>query len=601
MVVIGGGDDVKSALRTWWLPLLATCSALAAKPDGGSSAEALVGLWGFEQLIGPLVAGELTVDARGSEWRARIAGYDVGLKRQGERLEFALPASAGELRARLTADGKAIIGQWIQPANAVYNNRYASPVVLAKVTPKAWRGQVVPLAERISFYVSIQRAADGSLTASIRNPEFNWFRRRTYSVKLENGAVVFTQDQQQIRGSYDEQSGVLTLPLLGGSPPIQLTKRTEEEAIGFYPRVPPSPYVYQPPLSAEDGWPIASLHEVGLDAKPIAELMEKILGANLDEDPIPMHSLLIARHGKLVFEEYFRGYSRERPHDMRSAGKTWATVLVGAARQRGAKIGPPTAVYSLFARYKPFAHWDERKGKLTLRDLMTMTSGLACDDNDSNSPGEENRMQSQTEQPDWYKYTLDLPMAGEPGGNRAIYCSADTNLVGGAVREATGRWLPEIFYEWIAQPLNIRHYHLNLTPTGEAYMGGGAYFRPRDLLKLGQLYLNGGVWNGHRVVSKEWVEQSTRRYSDMPDPMTKEHQYGFAWHIYHYDVGGRRYTAYFAAGNGGQLVLVFPELDMVVNYNGGAYGEGRKFYPWQVELVPRYIVPAAAGQPKTAL
>src|SRR5262249_58172103 len=168
--------------------------------------------------------------------RAGMAAEELGQRGGGGRLNFALPASTGELRARLTADGKAIIGQWIQPANAVYNNRYSSPVVLAKVAPKAWRGQVVPLAERISFYVSIQRAADGSLTASIRNPEFNWFRGRTYSVKLENGAVVFTQDQQQIRGSYDEQSGVLTLPLLGGSPPIQLTKRTEHDAIGFYPR-----------------------------------------------------------------------------------------------------------------------------------------------------------------------------------------------------------------------------------------------------------------------------------------------------------------------------------------------------------------------------
>src|SRR5262249_6297740 len=194
-------DDVRSALRTWWVSLFAACSALAAKSDASSSADALVGLWGYEQIIGPWVAGELTVDARGPEWRARIAGYDVALKRQGDRLEFALPGSAGELRALLAADGKAIIRQWIQTAHAIYNNLSASPVVLARVTPKVWRGQVVPLEQRISFYVWVQRAADGSLTASIRNPEFNWFRRRTYSVKLENGAVLFTQDQQQVRGS----------------------------------------------------------------------------------------------------------------------------------------------------------------------------------------------------------------------------------------------------------------------------------------------------------------------------------------------------------------------------------------------------------------
>lgn len=81
-----------------------------------------------------------------------------------------------------------------------------------------------------------------------------------------------------------------------------------------------------------------------------------------------------------------------RPHDSRSAGKTWATMLVGVGRRNGAKLAADTLVYPLFAQYRPFAHWDERKAKLTLRDLMTMTSGLACDDNNDDSPGQEDRM-----------------------------------------------------------------------------------------------------------------------------------------------------------------------------------------------------------------
>src|ERR1700682_4983047 len=99
-------------------------------------------------------------------------------------------------------------------------------------------------------------------------------------------------------------------------------------------------------------------------------------------------------------------------------------------------------------------------------------------------------------------------MQREPGGEHAIYCSADLNLVGGAVARATGKWLPEFFDENFARPVEFGPYHLNLMPTGEAYMGGGAYLRPRDELKLGQLYLNGGTWNGRRVVSKAWVEES---------------------------------------------------------------------------------------------
>jgi CubicO group peptidase (beta-lactamase class C family) len=561
-------------------------------------ADVLVGLWGVEQSLGPLMRGELVIDARGTEWRARIAGYDIPVDHRGKGINFVLPGSVGEFRGHFDAGTSSIVGHWVQPANAVYSNRYASPVVLSGVSKAVWRGVVVPLDETVSFYLSIKRASDGSLTAYIRNPEFNFFRGRTFHVEMKGTDVTFSQHDDELHASYEPKEDTITAPLLDSSPPMKLTRRKNNDAIGFYPRViaREQGYVYHPPLQENDGWPTASLADVGLREKPLSQMIERILKADLDENPLPMQSLLIARHGKLVLEEYFYGFSRERPHDTRSAGKSWATMLVGVARQHGANLGPETPVYPLFPQYKPFAHWDQRKAKLTLRDLMTMTSGLACDDSNQDSPGQEDRMQSQTEQPDWYKYTLDLPMAEEPGGDKAIYCSADINLVGGAVHQATGKWLPDIFQEDFAQPLQIHEYHLNLMPTGEAYMGGGIYMRPRDLLKLGQLYLNGGVWNGNRVIAREWIDESTHRWSQLGDILGRDHQYGYAWHIYHFTVRGNIYRMYFAGGNGGQLVMVFPELDMVANYNGGAYGEAKKFFGWQALLVPQYIIPAALPQ-----
>ena len=92
----------------------------------------LIGLWAAEQDLGPLVRGELIVDARRQEWRARVAGYDIPVERQANDVSFRLPAEAGEFRAHITADAKSIMGHWIQPANLVYNSRYASPVVLLK-------------------------------------------------------------------------------------------------------------------------------------------------------------------------------------------------------------------------------------------------------------------------------------------------------------------------------------------------------------------------------------------------------------------------------------------------------------------------------------
>lgn len=573
-----------------WALILCCSSARGSSPE-----DVLIGVWGTEQVLGPLARGTLTIDSRSPEWRASLAGYVLPVERKRGEIQVNLPGDFGELRAHVALDGGAIVGHWIQPATTLYNNRYASPVWLRRLSEGIWTGQIVPLNEPVSFYVSVQSRSDRSLIAFIRNPEFNFFRRHVYQVQMNADVVTFSENGETIRGAYSAQSDTLTLPLLESTPPLRLTRRKDYNAIGFYPRVlpPAHGYVYRRPEKESDGWLTASLTEVNLDEKWLARLIDQILLAPAKDNRLPVQSLLIARHGRLAMEEYFYGFDRERAHDTRSAGKTWATMLVGAARQHGAKLGPETRIYDLFPNYRPFANSDDRKAKITLGDLMTMTSGLACDDGDDKSPGNEDRMQSQKAQLNWYRYTLDLPIARDPGGQHAIYCSAGLNLAGGVVQQATGKWLPDIFLQDFAEPMQISEYHLNLTPTADAYMGGGLYMRPRDLLKLGQLYLNEGVWNGHRVVSKEWVDVSTQYHSHLDPYFSVEHQYGYGWHIYHLAVDNHSYKMYGAGGNGGQLVLVIPDLDMVVGFTGGAYGEFQKWYTWQTQLVPEYIIRSA--------
>src|SRR6516164_1442871 len=565
-------------------------------------ADALLGVWGVETVFGPAVRGELTIDARGTEWRARIDGFEAPVRREKNTVTFSLLEDAGEFRGHVSADGKTITGDWIQPAGIVNNNRWATPIHFARAQPAIWTGQVVPLDDRISFYISFQRAQDGSITAFIRNPDFNYFARRLYRVDVDGTEVTLTNTQKpddRILGTYDATSDRLSLPTLNSHPPLEFTRRKNGDARGFFPRAPGGiPYSYRKPDAADDGWPTTSLDDVGLDARHIYSLVEHILNANLQDNPVDIHSLLIARHGKLVLEEYFYGYAREQTHETRSASKTYGPVLAGIARDRGFRLGPETPIHPLFPQYKPFANWDDRKSDLTLRDLMTMTSGLACDDNDDASPGQEDHMQEQRTQPDWYKYTLDLPLARDPGGDKAIYCSAGMNLVGGSVRMATGIWLPEFFEESVARPLQFHIYHLNLTPTGEAYMGGGFSIRPRDEIKLGQLYLSGGLWNGRRVVSSAWVKESTSPHSNFTPMMAIDlnHQYGYGWHINPLRTPYHIYRSFAAGGNGGQIVLVIPELDMVIAFNGGSYGEFAKWYRWSLELVPQYIIAAATSR-----
>jgi CubicO group peptidase (beta-lactamase class C family) len=291
-----------------------------------------------------------------------------------------------------------------------------------------------------------------------------------------------------------------------------------------------------------------------------------------------------------VLEEYFAGHDRERLHDLRSGSKTFASVLAGAARLHGAPIELDAPVARRFARYQPLANPDLRKNRITLRHLMTMSTGLACDENDNDSPGSEGRMQGQAAQPDWYRFALDLPMAAAPG-ERYAYCSAGVNLVGGVIGSATGEWLPSLFDRLVARPLQIRRYAMNLTPTGEGYFGGGMRMRPRDYLKFGQLYLDGGRWNGRRVVSRAWVDESTRRQIEAGNGSAD----GLNWHLYTLASGGRAWREYEANGNGGQLLVVLPELDLVVVFTAGnynSYGVWRKF---RDEWVPQAIIPAVTG------
>jgi CubicO group peptidase (beta-lactamase class C family) len=263
------------------------------------------------------------------------------------------------------------------------------------------------------------------------------------------------------------------------------------------------------------------------------------------------------------------------------------TTLAGIAIDHGVNFKLSTPVYTLFPKYSIFANPDPRKTLLTVEHLLTMSSGLDCDDNSDTSPGNEDNMQNQTAQPDWYKYTLDLPMARAPG-EKAIYCSGGMNLVGGIVANTTKTWLPDFFYQNFALPLDIHRYHMNLTPTDDAYGAGGVYLRPRDFLKLGQLFLAGGRWNGRQVVSREWVTLATRPHVSINSP----NDYGYGWWMKEYKVGDKTFQGFHAAGNGGQFLIVIPELDLVVMFTAGNYSNGQTSNKFRDEMLPQLILPA---------
>jgi CubicO group peptidase (beta-lactamase class C family) len=172
-------------------------------------------------------------------------------------------------------------------------------------------------------------------------------------------------------------------------------------------------------------------------------------------------------------------------------------------------------------------------------------------------------------------------------GETIIYCSAEANLAGGVLAKVAGERLPEMFDRLVARPLQMSNYHLFLSPTGEAYGGGGHQFLPRDFLKFAQLMSNEGKWNGRQIVSREWTLKSGSALRDL----SKVQQYGYLWNSVEYPYRDRKVRAIFAGGNGGQIFMAIPALDLVIGFTGGNYNDASLFVPQRV-FVPKYILPA---------
>jgi CubicO group peptidase (beta-lactamase class C family) len=554
----------------------------AAAPD-------LVGLWHAKGRFGPDVAGRLVVDRPGAEWRASIAGHNAAVRVAGDSVSFDLPDGCGAFIGRFDARRTRITGHWIQPRLVTDGYRVASPTILESCGTSCFAGSVTPRPDEFTFYIQVQRRADGTLGALLRNPERNLARFiRLDRIETDGSTVRLLDAAGAVLTTGTIRDGVMTVSFANRGGTYDFRRVPDNAYTFFYPRGrPTASWSYTPPLDRGDGWPVGTLEEVGISREKIAGFVESLVNAPVDSlGALKVHGLLIARHGRLVFEEYFYGEHADKPHETRSASKTVATVLIGAAIQGGAEIGPTTSVYSVM---RPGGgSLDAGKRALTLEHLLNMSSGYDCDDNGDTRPGNEDEITQQDQNPDWFRMILDLDVVREPGA-QAVYCSINPHLAGGVLSAATGRSVPDLMQELVAEPLGIRHYYVPLTPMGEGYLGGGWRFLPRDFMKLGQLYLNGGTWQGRRVLSEEWVRRSTEpRY-----PMGQTARYGYLWWMVEYPYAGRTVQAYFASGNGGQEVMVIPELDLVIAVYGGNYNE-RAGWLMVNDLIPRYILPAVA-------
>jgi CubicO group peptidase (beta-lactamase class C family) len=329
----------------------------------------------------------------------------------------------------------------------------------------------------------------------------------------------------------------------------------------------------QPSLQASGGWATASTAESGLSDTRLRELEAAIRSGEFKK----IGSVLIARHGKLVYEGYFDGDAAAL-RDTRSATKSITDALIGIAIDEHKISGVDAKILALLPeRAKKMQNPDPRKSAMSVEDFLTMSSPLECDDWNDASRGNEEKMYLVE---DWAQFILDLPIRGRmrvgeqsetpPYGRNFSYCTGGVFTLSEVLGKATGVRTDRYAREKLFQPLGITNVEWVYSPLNVPQTGGGLRLTSRDLLKIAQLYLNRGEWQGKHIVNEAWVRTSTQPHARIDEAT----EYGYLWWLKSFKSksGDKSYPAFFMSGNGGNKVIAIPSLDMTVVITSTNYG-----------------------------
>jgi CubicO group peptidase (beta-lactamase class C family) len=339
-------------------------------------------------------------------------------------------------------------------------------------------------------------------------------------------------------------------------------------------------------------WPTSTPRAVGLDPKGLADFDADLASGKYGY----VDSMLVIRYGKVVYDrsynhdyDHIYGENARKPgplnahdpsgpynyfnpwwhpfyrrgdiHTMQSVTKTITSVVIGIAVTEG--IFPDLDIPILkFLDPSKVGNLDERKRRITVRHLLTMTSGLDWnEDLPYNDPG--NTCSIMEASADWIQYVIDRPMVNDPGAV-FYYSSGGAELLSRVFEAATGKDIEEYAHNNLFSPLGISNYYWKRTPTGLEDTEGGLYLNPHDLAKVGLLFLQHGVWKGKQIVQGDWVRASVTPATTVSPEGTK---YGYLWWLHPYgDPPG--HLAWAAHGFGGQRLIVMPEYEMVMVFTG---------------------------------
>ena len=355
------------------------------------------------------------------------------------------------------------------------------------------------------------------------------------------------------------------------------------------------------PARLDDEWTIASPDDTGLDGTRLCGIAQRLKLINAD-----VHAVVIARHGKLVFEQYFAGldqpwgkpegrydYDATTGHDLRSASKSVVSLLVGIAIDRKLIASVNQPVVKSFPELSALATpgW----GDITLRHLLTMSSGIQWDEllpwtdphNDEPHLGYE---------ADPIAYVLSKPIIAPPD-TLWVYNGGGTDTLGNILERVSGQSLPDFARDNLFQPLGITDFEWKTYPrNGKIAAAAGLRLRPRDAAKIGQLLLNDGAWNGRQIVAQDWIAQSTVPRFQAVGYFGGTLFYGYQWWMGRSLSNGAEVKWLAAMGWGGQRIFVIPALDMVVMMTAGQFGRPKEGLA-QLDLLANVIIPSIKEKP----
>ena len=368
------------------------------------------------------------------------------------------------------------------------------------------------------------------------------------------------------------------------------------------------------PEKLNDQWETAAPGTEKLDAKLIRNMLAAVVneGAEVEgSGPVAVdrynniNSIVIVRNGKLVVEEYFprtegdrraKAYRRVTLQEQTSATKSVTSILIGIAIDGKLIKSVDEKISTLLPEYADlFA--DEDKGKIRLRDLLSMQAGLSWDEWTLPYTDERNDHIRMLRSDDPVRYVFEQPVVA-PAGTKFAYSSGISIALGKIIAKVSGKPADKFAEQHLFEPLGISDFYWSKYPGEIVQTGGGLFLRPRDMAKIGCLYLNGGRWEEKQIVSAKWILESTKAHVDASQiPQTaRADGYGYQWWLSSFKVGEDVVESYSARGRGGQFILILPKQQIVAVFTSPVENS-LMFQP--LDMVQKYLLPAVFSTGRT--